>query len=129
MLLLDRLEHFIKGISAIGIKNVTINEPFFSGHFPGKPVMPGVLIVEAMAQTAAALVIHSLGVSCKETLVYFMSISDARFRSPVTPGDTLRLHVEKKHQRGMVWRFYGKAMVGGKIVAEATYTAQISVPS
>jgi 3-hydroxyacyl-[acyl-carrier-protein] dehydratase len=88
--------------------------------------MPGVLIVEAMAQTAAALVIHSLGVADKKTLVYFMSITDARFRKPVTPGDTLHLHVEKKHQRGMVWRFYGRAKVNGTIMAEATYTAQIS---
>ncbi len=126
MLLLDRLEDIVKGSSAIGIKNVTINEPFFAGHFPGRPVMPGVLIVEAMAQTAAALVMHSLGITHQETYVYFMSISDARFRSPVMPGDTLRLQVEKRHQRGMVWRFYGRAIVSGKVMAEATYTAQIS---
>ncbi len=126
MLLLDRLENIVIGSSAVGIKNVTMNEPFFAGHFPGKPVMPGVLIVESMAQTAAALVMHSLNITHEDHLVYFMSISEARFRRPVGPGDTLRLEVEKQHQRGMVWRFYGKAMVDGKLVAEATYTAQIS---
>ena len=126
MLLLDRLQDIVKNERAVGVKNVTINEPFFNGHFPGRPVMPGVLIVEAMAQTAAALVMHSLGIEHEEKAVYFMSISDARFRSPVVPGDTLLLHVEKRQQRGMVWRFYGQAMVSGKIMAEATYTAQIS---
>jgi len=125
LLLIDRLVDVRLGESAVGIKNVTMNEQFFQGHFPGHPVMPGVLIVEAMAQTAAALVIHTIGVTKGIPLVYFMSIDSAKFRKPVIPGDQLRLHVAKDRKRGNVWRFNGVAKVEGVIVAEALYTAMI----
>jgi 3-hydroxyacyl-[acyl-carrier-protein] dehydratase len=126
MLLIDRVEKIIADESAIGIKNVTFNEPFFMGHFPDMPVMPGVLMIEAMAQTSAALVMHHLGVTHKDHNVFFMSISDVRFRHPVKPGDTLELKVYKQHQRNMVWKFEGKAFVKGKVMAEAFYTAMIA---
>jgi 3-hydroxyacyl-[acyl-carrier-protein] dehydratase len=125
LLLIDRLVDVRHGESAIGIKNVTMNEQFFQGHFPGHPVMPGVLIVEAMAQTAAALVINTIGVTKGIPLVYFMSIDSAKFRKPVIPGDQLRIHVAKDRKRGNVWRFNGVARVDGVIVAEALYTAMI----
>lgn len=124
-LMIDRVEEIHPDVSAVGIKNVTIGEPYFQGHFPSQPVMPGVLIVEALAQTAAALVVETLGDEAKGKLVYFMSIEDARFRKPVTPGDTLRLHVNKLRNRGSVWKFSGEARVDGRTVAEATYTAMI----
>jgi 3-hydroxyacyl-[acyl-carrier-protein] dehydratase len=124
-LLLDRLVDVRRGVSATGIKNVTVNEPFFQGHFPGHPVMPGVLIVEAMAQTAAALVIESLGEGVGTPIVYFMSIDNAKFRKPVVPGDQLRLHMTKDRKRGNVWRFNGVANVDGATVAEASITAMI----
>jgi len=123
-LLLDRLIDVRRGFSATGIKNVTVNEPFFQGHFPGHPVMPGVLIVEAMAQTAAALVIEGLAVA-GTPIVYFMSIDNAKFRKPVIPGDQLRLHMTKDRKRGNVWRFNGIATVDGITVAEASITAMI----
>jgi 3-hydroxyacyl-[acyl-carrier-protein] dehydratase len=104
---------------------VTINEAFFQGHFPQNPVMPGVLIIEAMAQTAAVLVVHSLGPSAAGKLVYFMSIENARFRKPVTPGDQLRIHVNKERSRGNVWKFSAEAKVDGRLVAEATYAAML----
>ncbi|MGB0935066.1 MAG: 3-hydroxyacyl-ACP dehydratase FabZ [Alphaproteobacteria bacterium] len=126
MLLIDRLQEIVPGESAVGIKNVTINEPFFPGHFPERPVMPGVLIVEALAQTAGALVMHTLNHEDAKKLVYFMSIENARFRRPVTPGDSIRLCVEKVQQRSNVWKFGGKAVVDGKVYAEATFTAMIS---
>jgi len=110
----------------VGIKAVTINEPFFQGHFPEKPVMPGVFIVEAMAQTAAALVMLSLGEEAEGKLVYFMSIDGAKFRKPVEPGDLLELHVKKEQNRRNIWRFSAKGIVDGKLVAEATYTAMIA---
>jgi 3-hydroxyacyl-[acyl-carrier-protein] dehydratase len=130
-LLLERLENIKPHESATGIKNVSINEPFFQGHFPENPIMPGVLIIEFMAQTAGALVLHSLGLDDlhnleKHPLVYFMSIENARFRKPVLPGDCLSAHVEKRHMRKNVWRFQGTASVGDAIVAEATYTAMIT---
>ncbi len=127
-LLIDRLVDVTLGESVTGIKNVTINEPFFQGHFPGRPVMPGVLIIEAMAQTAGALVMHSLGFESKGRLVYFMSIDNARFRKPVLPGDTLYLHTVKQHRRQNIWKFSGAAKVDGNIVAEAVFTATIKDP-
>ncbi|WP_138380124.1 3-hydroxyacyl-ACP dehydratase FabZ [Luteithermobacter gelatinilyticus] len=126
MLLVDRLQDIVPGEAATGIKNVTMNEPFFQGHFPQKPVMPGVLIVEAMAQTAAALVMLSLGEEAEGKLVYFMSIEGAKFRKPVVPGDRLELHVSKEQNRRSVWKFKGIGKVAGQVVAEATYTAMIA---
>jgi 3-hydroxyacyl-[acyl-carrier-protein] dehydratase len=124
-LMIDRLEEIVLDQSAVGIKNVTANEPFFQGHFPEKPIMPGVLIVEAMAQTAAVLVVNSIGKEVEGSLVYFMSVENARFRKMVVPGDQLRVHVERIHKRGNVWKFKGEARVDGVICAEATYTAMI----
>ncbi|HSE78951.1 MAG TPA: 3-hydroxyacyl-ACP dehydratase FabZ [Alphaproteobacteria bacterium] len=124
-LMIDRVVEAVPDVSAIGIKNVTINEPFFQGHFPQRPVMPGVLIIEAMAQTAAVLVVHTLGPEAEGKLVYFMTIDSARFRRPVTPGDTLRIHVRKERKRGPVWKFSAEAKVDGTLVAEATYAAMI----
>ncbi|MCI0431483.1 MAG: 3-hydroxyacyl-ACP dehydratase FabZ [Rhodospirillales bacterium] len=124
-LLVDRVIEIIPDRSAIGIKNVTINEAFFQGHFPRNPVMPGVLIVEAMAQTAAVLVVRTLGPRAAGKLVYFMSIENARFRRPVTPGDQLRIHVIKDRSRGNVWKFSAEAKVDGRLVAEATYAAML----
>jgi 3-hydroxyacyl-[acyl-carrier-protein] dehydratase len=102
-LMIDKVVDIVPSSSAVGIKNVTINEPHFQGHFPQRPVMPGVLIVEAMAQTAAVLVVHSLGPHAEGKLVYFMTIDNARFRKPVGPGDTLHILVKKQRHRGTVW--------------------------
>jgi 3-hydroxyacyl-[acyl-carrier-protein] dehydratase len=124
-LMIDRLVDVIPGESAVGIKNVTINEPFFVGHFPQQPVMPGVLLIEAMAQTAGVLVVHTMGAHAEGKLVYFMTIDAARFRRPVSPGDSLRIHVTKLRARGMVWKFLGEVKVDGTLVAEAQYTAMI----
>ena len=126
ILMIDRVVDLESGVGAVGIKNVTANEPFFQGHFPDRPVMPGVLIVEAMAQTAAIVVVEALGEASAGRLVYFMSIEGARFRKPVVPGDTLRIRVETQHRRGRVWKFSGEAFVGDDLVAEATYTAMIA---
>jgi len=123
-LFIDRVKNIIPDVSAVGIKNVTINEPFFQGHFPGQPIMPGVLIIEAMAQTSAILVIETTGKRAG-SIVYFMTVDRARFRKPVTPGDQVELHVEKVRNRGNVWKFKGVAMVDGKKMAEATYSAMI----
>jgi len=125
MLMVDRIIELHLDKSAVGIKNVSINEPFFQGHFPSEPVMPGVLIVEAMAQTAAVLVVATFGKESEGKLVYFMSIDGVRFRRPVMPGDRLELHVEKAQSRGNVWKFDGKALVDGKVAAEATFAAMI----
>jgi 3-hydroxyacyl-[acyl-carrier-protein] dehydratase len=124
-LLVDRLLDVIPGESATGLKNVTINEPFFQGHFPNRPVMPGVLIIEAMAQTAAVIVVSQLGQQAEGRLVYFMSIENARFRKPVEPGDQLKIYCKKERQRANVWKFSGEAKVDGVVVAEASYTAMI----
>jgi 3-hydroxyacyl-[acyl-carrier-protein] dehydratase len=124
-LLIDRLVDVRRDHSAIGIKNVSVNENFFQGHFPGHPVMPGVLIVESMAQTAAALVIETLAPGRAMPIVYFMSIDNAKFRRPVVPGDQLRIHVRKDRKRGNVWRFDGEVKVDGVTVAEANFTAMI----
>lgn len=124
-LLIDRVVDMVHSERATGIKNVTVNESFFQGHFPGKPVMPGVLIIEAMAQTAAVLVVASLGAESEGKLVYFMSVDNCRFRKPVGPGDRLHVHVVKRHQRGDVWKFRSEVTVEETIVAEADYTAMI----
>ena len=124
-LLVDRLEDVVHSERAVGVKNVTMNEPFFQGHFPSRPVMPGVLILETMAQTSAGVVVHSLGPTAEGKLVYFMSVDNARFRKPVGPGDQLRVHVFKERSRGNVWRFRAEAKVDGTLVAEATYSAMI----
>jgi 3-hydroxyacyl-[acyl-carrier-protein] dehydratase len=124
-LLVDRVMDIVPGVSAVGIKNVSINEHFFQGHFPRHPVLPGVLIIESMAQTASVFVVETLGPSAKGKLVYFMTIDGAKFRKPVTPGDQMRLHIRKEKQRGNIWRFAGEAKVDGKVVAEATISAMI----
>jgi 3-hydroxyacyl-[acyl-carrier-protein] dehydratase len=125
MLMVDKVTEMVLNESALGIKNVSINEPFFQGHFPSEPVMPGVLIVEAMAQTAAVLVVATFGAESEGKLVYFMSIDGVRFRRPVMPGDRLELHVKKVQSRGNVWRFEGRGIVDGKVAAEATFAAMI----
>ena len=125
-LLIDRLTVVTPGESAIGWKAVTITEPHFAGHFPQYAVMPGVLIVEAMAQTAGALVVHSLGLTDQNRMVYFMTIDKARFRRPVLPGVLLRLPVKVQRHRGPVWRFEGKAYVGEELCAEAEYSAMLT---
>jgi len=124
-LLVDRIKDVVPDESALGIKNVTINEPFFAGHFPGHPVMPGVLIVESMAQTAGCLVVATMGEEAEGKLVYFMSVDECRFRKPVVPGDQLMIHVTKERRRGNVWKFKGVAKVDDQVVAEATYAAMI----
>ena len=124
-LMVDRIVDVVLGESATGIKNITANENFFQGHFPDQPVMPGVLIVEALAQTAAALVMETLDFASEGKLVYFMSVDNARFRRPVFPGDQLMLPVQKIHSRRNVWKFRGEARVGEQLVADATYTAMI----
>ena len=124
-LLVDRVLEIEPGVRARALKNVTMNEPFFPGHFPHHPVMPGVLIIEAMAQTAAVLVVETLGPSAEGKLVYFMSVDSARFRKPVGPGDQLAIHVFKERSRGNVWKFRAEAKVGDTLMAEATYAAMI----
>ena len=127
MLFIDKVKDITLGKSAVGVKGVTINEPFFQGHFPDHPVMPGVLIVEAMAQTAAALVMLTLGEEAEGKIVYFMSIDSAKFRKPVLPGDMLEFHVEKDKERRNIWSFIGKAKVDGKVVSEAKFKAMFAV--
>jgi 3-hydroxyacyl-[acyl-carrier-protein] dehydratase len=122
-LLVDRVIEFEPEVRAVGIKNVTMNEPFFQGHFPNNPVMPGVLTVEALAQVAGILAFKS-GVQGK--MVYFMSIEKVKFRRPVVPGDQLRMEVHVSHKRGSVWKFSGNAFVGDKLTTEAEFTAMIT---
>ena len=125
MLLIDKVEDLILGESATGIKNVTANENFFTGHFPSKMVMPGVLMIESMAQTCAVLVIETLGKTAEGSLVYFMSVDGAKFRKPVIPGDQLKFHVEKIKNRAKVWKFQCKGYVEDELVSEAIISAMI----
>ncbi len=118
-LLIDRVLDVVADQSAVGVKCVSSNDPWFAGHFPEQPVMPGVLMIESMAQTAAVLVVETLGKDAAGKLVYFMSVDGARFRKPVVPGDTLHVHVRKLRSRGNVWKFSGEARVDGTLVAEA----------
>jgi 3-hydroxyacyl-[acyl-carrier-protein] dehydratase len=122
-LLVDRAEQYVENQSIVGIKNVTFNEPFFQGHFPGNPVMPGVLIVEAIAQTGALMMSKTLNVDIERTTIFFMSVDGARFRQPVRPGDALRMEVQVTRARGDVFKFAGKALVKGKLVAECEFAA------
>jgi 3-hydroxyacyl-[acyl-carrier-protein] dehydratase len=124
-LMIDRIREIEFGVRAVGVKNVSINEPFFAGHFPQRPVFPGVLIIESMAQTAGCLVVATLGPESEGKLVYFMTIEEARFRKPVVPGDQMLVHVDKLRNRGPVWKFSGKAFVGSTLVAEAIFSAMI----
>jgi 3-hydroxyacyl-[acyl-carrier-protein] dehydratase len=124
-LMIDKVIDVVANEQATGIKNVSINEPYFQGHFPARPVMPGVLIIEAMAQTAAVLVVHTLGPESEGKLVYFMSVDNARFRRPVFPGDVLHVRVMKQRHRANVWKFEGRAEVRGQLMAEAVFAAMI----
>ena len=124
-LLIDRVVDLVPDVGCVGIKNVSINEHHFQGHFPRQPVMPGVLIIESMAQTAAVLVVETLGQDSEGKLVYFMLVDDARFRRPVVPGDQLHVHVTKVHSRKNVWKFRAEAKVDGELAAEAICAAMI----
>ena len=128
-LLIDRVENLVPDVSAVGIKSVTVTEPHFAGHFPNYPVMPGVLIIEAMAQTAGCLVSYTEGYGSKKSsegkLVYFASIDSAKFRKPVRPGEILSLYIEKIRGRGTLWKFSGTAKVNGSVVSECTFSAMI----
>ncbi len=122
-LLVDKIVDLKPGESALGVKNVTINEPFFQGHFPGQPIMPGVLVIEAMAQVAGVMAFRS-GIEGKS--VYFMSIDNAKFRRPIVPGDQIMMEIKVLKQRGNVWKFSGTATVDGKLVAETEFTAMVT---
>ncbi len=124
-LLIDRVDRIIKNTSAIGIKNVTNSEPHFQGHFPDKPIMPGVMIVEAMAQTAGVLVVETLGMIDQNLLVYFMTLDKTRFRKLVEPGDVLELHCNILRGRGRIWKFNAEGKVRDEVVAEAEFSAMI----
>jgi len=124
-LLVDRAEEYKAHESIVGIKCVTVNEPFFQGHFPGYPVMPGVLIVEAMAQTGAVLMSKSLDVDTEGKTIFFVSLDNCRFRTPVRPGDVIRMHVQVLRARGDLFKFQGRALVGDKVAAEAEFAAML----
>ena len=124
-LMVDRVIGVERDVACVGVKNVSINEHYFQGHFPSMAVMPGVLIIESMAQTAAVLVVATLGDDAAGKLVYFMSVEGAKFRKPVVPGDQMHVHVRKERRRGNIWKFSAEAKVDGKVVAEATYAAMI----
>jgi 3-hydroxyacyl-[acyl-carrier-protein] dehydratase len=128
MLLVDRVEELVPDERIVATKAVTINEGFFQGHFPGRPIMPGVLIVEALAQAAGVLAVESLGLAGSGKLVYFMAIEGAKFRAPVEPGVLLSLEAEFVQKRTTVCKFAGRALVGGKVAAEASFTAMIADP-
>ena len=128
MLLVDRVESLDPDKGIVAIKAVTINEPFFQGHFPARPIMPGVLIVEALAQAAGVLAVEALGLAGSGKLVYFMAIEGAKFRQPVEPGVLLRLEVEFIQKRSSVCKFAGRALVDGRLAAEASFTAMIADP-
>ena len=127
-LLVDRVEEIDGTSSAVGIKNVTFNEPHFQGHFPGAPIMPGVTLIEALAQTAAVMVGVSLGYADKAFLVYFMTVDKAKFRRKVIPGDVLKLHVETQRSGGKVWKFTGRAEVDGELACSCEFTAMMDLP-
>jgi 3-hydroxyacyl-[acyl-carrier-protein] dehydratase len=124
-LMIDKVVDVVANQRATGVKNLSLNEYYFKGHFPARPVMPGVLIIESMAQTAAVLVVHTLGPKAEGKLVYFMSVDNARFRRPVFPGNRLDIHVTKQRNRGNVWRFEGRAKVDDNVMAEAVFAAMI----
>lgn len=128
LLLVDQVRDVIPHVSAVGIKNVTINEDHFNGHFPTQPVMPGVMIVEAMAQTAAVLVAKSLGDLAEDSLVYFLTIDKCKFRTIVSPPDQVELHVSVLRGKAKIWRFKGEAKVNGEVVTEAEFAAMIVPP-
>ncbi|OAN59958.1 3-hydroxyacyl-ACP dehydratase FabZ [Sphingomonas sp. TDK1] len=128
MLLVDRVEELILDQSIVAVKAVTINESFFQGHFPGRPIMPGVLTVEALAQAAGVLAVESLGLAGSGKLVYFMAIDNVKFRKPVEPGVLLKLHVEFVQKRSRVCKFAGRALIDGELAAECEFTAMIADP-
>ena len=128
MLLVDRVESLDPEKGIVAIKAVTINEPFFQGHFPGRPIMPGVLIVEALAQAAGVLAVEALGLAGSGKLVYFMAIDSAKFRRPVEPGVLLRIEVDLVQDRGTVCKFAGRVLIDGKLAAETNFTAMIADP-
>ena len=127
-LLIDRVRDVVVNTSCVGIKNVTFNEPQFQGHFPGMPILPGVMIIEAMAQTAGVLVGLSMDLVDRGANVFFMGVEGAKFRRKVVPGDVLELHVRALRGGGRVWKFEGRGMVGGELACEAVYTAMFEVP-
>ena len=125
-LMIDRAEDYRPSQSIVGIKNVTFNEPFFPGHFPGDPVMPGVMVIEAIAQTGAVLMGKSLQIDPKGKIILFMSVDNARFRLPVRPGDQLRMRVEVTRARGDIFKFHGRAMLGDRVAAECDFAAMVA---
>ena len=127
-LLIDKVRDIVAGESCVGIKNVTNNEPHFQGHFPDMPIMPGVMIIEAMAQTSGVLVGVSMGLIDKQAKVFFMGVDAVKFRRKVVPGDVLELHVKTLRGGGKVWKFEGRAMVEGELATEATFTAMFDLP-